>query len=84
MTKILNSYYNKYIYIEEGEEVCPKCKGQGRVLKSGKILASSAQMYLRCNICSGDGKIDWVEKVIGKKVKIKDVENIPRYAGLIK
>ena len=83
MSKILNSYYNKIIYINEGEEICPKCKGKGRVPKNGKILSSSATMMLRCNICSGDGKIDWVEKVVGKKVKVYD-KDIPRYSGLIK
>jgi DnaJ-class molecular chaperone len=57
-----------YVEINEGEEICPKCDGKGRVkLPNGKGRLYSAT--LNCDKCLGAGKIDWVEKATGKKVK---------------
>jgi DnaJ-class molecular chaperone len=66
MNKRYNSNLKRYIEIREGEEFCPKCDGKGRVPKSqgiGRMLGST----LECNECLGEGKIDWVEKAVGKK-----------------
>jgi len=65
MDKALNTYLKKYITLDEGEEFCPNCKGKGKLpLKfDGKGLS----MLLRCHVCGGEGKLDWIEKVVGKK-----------------
>lgn len=60
--KRYNSEKKQLIELYEGEEFCSKCKGKGRVPIRDNIM-------LRCNLCNGDGKIDWVEKVTGKRSK---------------
>lgn len=63
------SYYNSYkrviIDIGEGEEVCRKCRGKGEVI----LRTPNYVRHLCCDKCLGTGKIDWVEKAIGKRVK---------------
>jgi len=63
-----NKYKNKLIYLKEGEEFCEKCKGKGMVTIKGKFRNPFDTKYhtLRCDVCLGDGKIDWIEKVTGK------------------
>ena len=57
-----NSHKKQIIELCEGEEFCPKCFGKGKVPIRDNIV-------LTCNICAGDGKIDWVEKITGKGVR---------------
>jgi DnaJ-class molecular chaperone len=54
----------KYIYIGEGETLCKKCKGRGRVPLKDK---SDVRVTLECSECLGEGKIDWVEIITKKK-----------------
>ena len=63
-----NKYKNKLIYLKEGEDFCKKCKGKGMVTIKGKFrfIFSTKYHTLKCNVCLGDGKIDWIEKVTGK------------------
>ena len=68
--KYYNAFHNQYIYINDGERLCPKCTGKGKVPKSGKILGSTGVMMLICSKCLGDGKLDWVEEVVGKKRRL--------------
>jgi len=66
---IFNRYKNKLVSLKEGEEFCKKCKGKGVVLAPGTFRHhpfTSKINKLKCNICLGDGKIDWIEKVTGK------------------
>jgi DnaJ-class molecular chaperone len=57
--------------LQEGEVVCDKCGGSGvdRIIK-GTVLG--------CLKCKGDGFLDWVEKVVGKKssIYICDIHDI--------
>ena len=62
---IFNYHIKNYIEIEEGEELCPKCKGKGRV--NVPSVVKFYNVTLCCDKCLGDGKIDWLEKVTGKK-----------------
>ena len=65
MEKRYNMKFKRYITLEEGEQFCPKCKGKGKVRQTQLVSITS---MLRCDKCNGDGKIDWIEKVTGKKV----------------
>lgn len=69
MNRRYNAHLKKIIELSEGEEFCSKCDGKGVVPKEGKIFACKAILPLICSKCLGDGKIDWVEKVLGKKIK---------------
>jgi hypothetical protein len=45
---------------------CDKCLGE-RFL----ILMDSSKQYIRCPKCLGEGELDWVERVVGKKLSKK-------------
>ncbi len=45
-----------------GEVVCDKCNGWGN-LYSEEV----ERHIIRCNKCWGIGKLDWIEKAVGKK-----------------
>ena len=68
MDKQYNSFLKNYIILQEGEQFCPKCKGKGLV-RIKNATSIGAKFSLKCDKCLGDGKIDWIEKVTGKKVK---------------
>ena len=68
-SKFLNEFdlaYQQRIInnLEEGEIICSECNGTG-VNRHGTFE------YV-CSKCQGDGKLDWVENVVGKKVKYID------------
>jgi len=64
--KVYNTNLRKYIFLSEGETICKKCNGKGRVpLRVG--------ITLECSECLGEGKIDWIEKITTKK-RIKVIE----------
>ena len=46
------------IVLSEGEEICPKCNGEGTV-----------DNYWVCNKCSGNGKVDWISKAVQRPKK---------------
>ena len=46
-----------------GEELCPKCDGEGEVLPPGKDEHFGTRM---CDKCWGEGKLDWIEMAMGK------------------
>ena len=52
------------VKINEGEVVCDKCKG------SGKLIPDSYNLYTpyprECDKCFGCGKLDWIENIVGK------------------
>jgi len=63
--KFYNGWYNKEIELYEGEEVCAECDGVGMEL----IFEDDPRYYIgrkMCNKCLGDGKFDWIEKIMGK------------------
>lgn len=45
-----------------GEIVCDKCNGWGNLYSKG-----DERHIIRCNKCWGVGKLDWIEKAVGKK-----------------
>ena len=50
------------IDLEAGEELCPRCRGM-------KICSdpNSTEGIVQCPTCFGAGKLDWIERVMGKK-----------------
>ncbi len=72
MDKALNTYLKKHITLKDGEEFCPNCKGKGKMLRKSVGQIQGLSMFLKCHICGGEGKMDWVEKVVGKKRSTMD------------
>lgn len=62
-----NKYLNSLIIVNEGEQFCKKCRGEGRVPNGPKFRRPFLRAtYLQCDVCLGSGKLDWVEKATGK------------------
>jgi len=66
MLKRYNKYNKNYTEIKEGEKFCKSCRGAGMV-KSKRDYTFKKTDLLVCSKCLGTGKLDWVEKVVGKK-----------------
>lgn len=45
--------------------ICPKCKGSGNRAKWDQI--PDYRYTLKCEKCNGDGELDWIEMIVGKK-----------------
>jgi len=43
---------------------CDKCAGKGRYYKCGEY---SQTVPFRCSNCNGEGYLDWVENIVGKR-----------------
>ena len=65
--------------LEEGEMVCDKCEGGGK-----------SWIYTTpCSKCQGEGKVDWIENIVGRKPELIDTSGsnnvfIGHNAGLSK
>ena len=70
MEKRYNAFLRKHISLNEGEHFCPKCDGKGKVNQKTRDFTKFNTIQLVCSECLGDGKIDWVEEVIGKKRRL--------------
>lgn len=67
--KRYNFHFKKIITLHDGEMFCHKCDGKGRVsLPIHRSNPRFVQATLQCDKCLGDGKIDWIENVVGKKI----------------
>lgn len=68
MTELLNQMENDYSRYK-----CSKCKGTGEyyhcVSHPKRIERTDAVLY-KCPACDGDGYLDWVENVVGKRPKL--------------
>jgi len=60
-----NRHLNKIIFPTAGEEICKNCRGSGVKPFPGSL--TNTKIVLRCSVCDGNGKIDWIEKVVGVK-----------------
>lgn len=70
---IYNIHLKRVITINECERFCKKCKGRGKVRRD-TISSIPSIITLVCDECLGDGKIDWIEEVVGKLKPIKSIE----------
>ena len=54
--------------LEPGEVICDKCKGTGHPNNNEIDYKQKDFTFLWvCNKCNGEGKLDWIEAVVGKK-----------------
>ena len=70
---------NGTFFLRDGEEICRECKGRGLVIKTYMCEFNNEPIEdeFQCPTCRGAGKLDWVEKVVGKRKK--DPDEIWRY-----
>jgi len=52
-----------------GEIKCEECKGTGYDLEIQKreYIIEYYKKHCKCSKCQGEGKLDWIENVVGKK-----------------
>ena len=56
------------VFLRKGEMLCPSCNGKGYLgisLTRSKSIGRAKPKP--CDKCKGNGKIDWVENITGKK-----------------
>lgn len=44
---------------------CTKCDGEGIIHVSSSVVGLPYQLDI-CDVCHGDGELDWIERIIGK------------------
>ncbi len=52
---------------DDGYEICKKCNGKKEHIIKFKYEGKEFHYYEKCSHCFATGKIDWVEKVRGRK-----------------
>lgn len=59
--------------LNPGDVICYKCKGKGSS-EHEPILSDMHNGYwkMQCDICHGEGKLDWIENIVGKEEKKVD------------
>lgn len=63
------------IKLKDGEIICPECQGKG--IKPRKIdIFNPHDITYKCEKCQGEGKLDWIEQIIGKQPNEKFNESI--------
>jgi len=63
--------------ISEGEIICPKCEGRGTVTKMVPSVVDPkayVEAIITCKKCNGDGKLDWIQRVVGVDPKILSMD----------
>ena len=51
--------------LKDGEVACHKCGGTGKLKEWG--MREGFRVTPECHVCHGEGKLDWIERVIGKE-----------------
>lgn len=51
------------IHLKEGEVICSKCDGSGYARDDSNFVG-----YNFCSKCFGEGKLDWIDNILGKTV----------------
>jgi len=50
--------------LEVYEEICPECKGYGKVIIGANCNGGShTEVSGYCPLCEGEGNIDWIDKI---------------------
>ena len=69
------------IELNDGDVICPKCKGSGKPefngIKKGELFLTKP--FPECEHCNGEGKLDWVEAVVGKQKFISVWDSLSAY-----
>jgi len=50
-----------------GYEICDHCKGKKEVIEYFKYKDKEFHYYSKCGHCYATGKIDWIQKAMGRK-----------------
>lgn len=69
------------IDLKEGEIICDKCKGTGSIkVKRDPTKSGPYHGVVMCLKCLGKGKFDWIENIIGVKVKTRffNFDSLPK------
>ncbi len=53
--------------LKEGEVICDKCNGSGVIRTTEQRGKHFYPIKTFCEKCHGDGKLDWIENVTGKR-----------------
>jgi len=61
----LNRDIRSFLNLKEGEMICPDCIGLG--ILNLDHLPKDVDSWIECKLCHGEGKIDWIENIVGKK-----------------
>jgi len=69
--------YKAYDELKTGESECKVCKGTGQIeIKKDKKYQRFFSSHISCQKCYGDGKLDWIENVVGKRINEEVERNI--------
>jgi DnaJ-class molecular chaperone len=69
MKERYNKHLKRIISLNEGERFCPNCDGSGTIrAKWHNNNYGNSTLLLVCSNCLGQGKLDWIEEAVGKRV----------------
>lgn len=69
---IQNIWLNKlFLILYQDEILCPICKGSGGWCPFTQEAAPGLEFITMCTHCEGQGKIDWVTRIMKKSRKEK-------------
>jgi len=51
---------------------CSQCKGKGNIYLSSEEIKTKKPIKRTCPKCSGFGKLDWIENVVGTNIKVEN------------
>lgn len=72
--------------LKDGEEICTNCDGSGVIIPNNIEKEQMITKYVvtltgcPCFVCQGTGKLNWIEKVFGRKIQIPYIE-LPDFRG---
>jgi len=72
--------------LKKHEVICEKCKGRGKIstpINPNHLYGYNYSIDEECTKCCGDGKLDWIENVVGKR-KINKFHMNTMYGSFIK
>lgn len=53
--------------LEDGEIICKKCEGTGKTIFTEQRGKGFYPIKIQCTRCKGEGKLDWIENLVGMK-----------------
>ena len=53
--------------LEKDEITCDGCDGEGGSYTDLTVNSNRRQYFVPCEQCRGEGKLNWIENIVGKK-----------------